>query len=450
MKAFPTRGTWALLALSFLLFAAYASLLPFDLEPVPFDDAVSSFGNIVTHPLRVRLSRTDLVANVLLFVPVGFCLTGALRLGRARWWSGPVASVVALAVSVPWSLAIEFAQLFTADRVTSMADVGAQTLGTVVGVVLWEAFGDEVTGWLRQATGARSRAERVERALAAYVVLWAFVNLAPFDLTLDVGTLGGRLRRGAIQLVPIPFGGRDRPLGPWLWDLASTALAAVPVGAYTVLGRTRDLSRRHWLRAAELAAALLLLLELSQIFVRSHRADVNDLLMGAVGAGAGIWLASRLSHRPATENPLASGALSWGAVAALAGWCLVLAAYHWMPYDFGADTEMIRRKLARVSLVPFAGYRSGQDLNALNQLLIKSSLGLPLGFFAGFVRRGQPGTTPRLATAAWLAFAAAVLGVIEAGQAFLPTRHPDPTDVLVGVAAAGVGLALARWIRRGH
>jgi VanZ family protein len=356
---------------------------------------------------------------------------------------------VALALSIPWSLAVEFAHLFTTDRITSMGDVGAQALGTIVGIVLWEAFGDELTAWLRQATSARSRTERLERALAAYVVLWAFVHLAPFDLTLDVGTLGGRFRRGAIQLVPMPFGGRDRALGPWLWDVVSTALAAVPVGAYAVLGRTRDLSRRHWLRAAELSAALLLLLEVAQVFIRSHRADVNDFLMGTLGAGFGIWLASRLSARPAPADSSPHAATSWGAVAALAGWCLVLAAYHWMPYDFGADPDIVRRKLARVSLVPFAGYRSGPDLNALNQLLLKTSLSLPLGLLAGFVRNGPEGHAPRLITAAWLVFAALVLGAIEAGQLFLPTRHPDPTDVLVGVAAAGAGLALARWIRRG-
>lgn len=449
---FPSRGTWALLGVAFVLFAAYASLVPFHLRQLPVDSAFRTFREVVTHLPRLRFSRTDLVANVLLFVPIGFCLNGALRLGRTRWWSGPMAALVVLGISIPWSLAIEFAQLFTADRITSMGDVAAQTFGTIVGVVLWESFGTDLTAWLRAATAARSRTERIERLLASYVVLWAFVNLAPFDLTLDLGTLAAKFRRGGIRLVPLPFARPDGALGPWLWDLVSTGLAALPIGAYTVLGHTRDLRRRHWLRAAQLSLAVLLLLEVTQLFVASHVADVNDFLVGCAGAGLGVWLAWRLSARPAAAGPAAlAPTVSWGAVAALAGWCLVLGAYHWMPYDFSTDTQMIRRKLAGMSLIPFAGYHVGPDLSALDQLLVKTSLSLPLGVIAGFVLRLPPGSTAaRLANVGALLLAGAVLTGIEAGQLLLPSRYADPTDVLVGVVAAGIGLAIARWIRRGH
>lgn len=449
---FPSRGTWALLGAAFILFAAYASLVPFDLRPVPLDAALREFRDVVAHPLRLRFSRTDLVANVLLFVPIGFCLAGALRLGSTRWWSGPLATLLILCVSIPWSLAIEFAQLFTAARITSVGDVAAQTFGAVVGIVLWESFGAELTTWLRTTMAARSRTERIERGLATYVVLWAFVNLAPFDLTLDLGTLAARFRRGGIQLVPVPFAGPNGAVGPWLWDLVSTGLAALPVGAYAVLGRTPGLRRRHWLRAAHLSLVVLLLLEFAQVFVVSHVADVNDLLVGCVGAGAGIWLAWHLSARPAGPSPAAGGQMvCWPAVVGLAAWCLLLAAYHWMPYDFSTDTSMIRRKLAAMSLIPFAGYHVGPDLSALDQLLVKTSLSLPLGLIAGFVLRLPPGSTAaRLATGGALLFAGAFLAAIEAGQVLLPSRYPDPTDVLVGTIAAGAGLAITRWIRKGH
>jgi glycopeptide antibiotics resistance protein len=449
---FPSRGTWALLGAAFLLFAAYASLVPFDLRPVSVDSAVRAFREVVAHPLRLRFSRTDLVANVLLFVPIGFCLAGALRLGSTRWWSGPVAAIVVLSISIPWSLAIEFAQLFTAGRITSIGDVAAQTFGTMAGLVLWETVGADLSAWLRSTMAARSRTERIERVLATYVVLWAFVNLAPFDLTLDLGTLATKFRRGGIQLIPVPFARPSGAVGPWLWDIVSTGLAALPVGAYAVLGRTVGLRRRHWLRAAQLSLAAILLLELTQVFVASHVADVNDFLAGCAGAWGGIWLAWHFSARPAGTSPLASiRTVSWPAVGALAAWCLVLAAYHWMPYDFSTDITMIRRKLAAMSLIPFAGYHVGPDLNALNQLLVKTSLSLPLGLIAGFVLRVPPGSTAaRLASAGALLFAAAVLSCIEAGQLLLPSRYADPTDVLVGVAAAAAGLLATRWVRRGH
>jgi VanZ family protein len=105
---------------------------------------------------------------------------------------------------------------------------------------------------------------------------------------------------------------------------------------------------------------------------------------------------------------------------------------------------MIRRKLARMSLLPFAGYRSGTYLNALNNLLTKVALALPLGFGAPFA---LPGVSRRVLAAGWLAASLVVFGVVEVGQLFVPGRVPDPTDILVGGAAVAIGLRLGFWLR---
>ena len=98
-----------------------------------------------------------------------------------------------------------------------------------------------------------------------------------------------------------------------------------------------------------------------------------------------------------------------------------------------------------MSLIPFAGYRRGSPLNALNDLLTKTALSVPLGLIAYFVLRPARSLRPA-SLVAWAAVAVFVFGVVEVGQFFLPGKSPDPTDVLVGVAGTLAGLVVAQWV----
>lgn len=66
-------------------------------------------------------------ANIALFVPLG--LFFVLLLGRRQWW---LAIVVGIAVTV----AIEWAQLSIAGRVSDPRDLVANSIGTIIGVLL--------------------------------------------------------------------------------------------------------------------------------------------------------------------------------------------------------------------------------------------------------------------------------------------------------------------------
>ena len=68
----PLRaGTYALLAAGFLAFAVYGSWVPFHYRPFPFSEARAQFALVCSRPVSVD-SISDWVANVLLFVPIGF------------------------------------------------------------------------------------------------------------------------------------------------------------------------------------------------------------------------------------------------------------------------------------------------------------------------------------------------------------------------------------------
>jgi glycopeptide antibiotics resistance protein len=429
-----------------MAFAVYGSLLPFDLHRLPVDTAWEQFrASVLAGTASRRLSRTDVLANVLLFVPVGFALAGSLLVDRRSRLAAVPAVVVALAVSIPLSVVSEFLQLFTSERVPSRSDILAQTVGCVLGIIAWMVAGRGLTTWLRD-TLASAPESRLSRLLTGYAAAWLFVNLAPFDITVDLGDLADRVRSGEINVVP--FAGFDAAEPRDLWDALAETLAAVPLGLLGVVGLGNRAVRSRG-AAFAVGGTLVVCVELAQVFIGSHAADATDVVFGWFGTAIGVGLARRMRSDVVPQpSSTADGLAVWPGLALLAAWVIVLCAYHWLPYDFGLDGELIRRKLGRMSLLPFASYGAGSPLNALNDLLVKLSLSIPFGLAAAFAFQ-RIGLSPRAVAALALVLALGVFGSIEAGQLFLPSRVPDTTDVLTGGAGTLIGLTLARWLGGG-
>ncbi len=379
---------------------------------------------------------------MLLFVPIGFSLAGARLVDRTGSLAVLRSALIILPVSLAVSCAAEFLQMFASDRIPSGLDIAAQGVGCIVGIIVWGVTGQGLTNWVRDALSAAHQ-DRLARLLVAVAAVWMFVNLAPFDITVDLGDLAARVRTKRISLVPF---GHDLSWPRRIWDVVAETLSAIPLG---LLGVTMMQARRRrvWPGAFLVGTAIVVFVECLQVFIKSHSADTADAMLGSAGVALGVWLGARVMQGAVlAPSPSSSGTLSIKAALLVGVWCLVLAAYHWLPYDFGIDNDVIRRKLARMSILPFAGYAGGSYLNALNDLLTKLALAVPLGVAAGFVTR-QRDLAFSSTTMVWLLGAGALFGLIEAGQLFLPRRSPDPTDVLVGMAGTYAGLALTRWLK---
>ena len=119
----PSRRWYIALAIAFTGFAIYASLIPFNLRALSFDEATEIFRDaIITWPARV--SRSDALANTLLFVPIGFSVAGAVLVNRSIGWLSTLRMLtIVFPVSLAASVSSEFLQTFTSDRVTSIVDI---------------------------------------------------------------------------------------------------------------------------------------------------------------------------------------------------------------------------------------------------------------------------------------------------------------------------------------
>jgi glycopeptide antibiotics resistance protein len=429
------------LAVVTVAFALYVSLLPFRLQAVPLDAAWDDF-LLAMSSWPQRVPRVNFLANVLLFVPVGFGLCGAWRADRQpRLTLG--ALFVVLSASVAASLAAEFLQEFAPRRVVSASDVLAQTIGCWVGIAAWLGVGPELIHRIRE-TRRQTHHDLVTRGLVAYAAIWAFANLAPFDITLNVDRLANRWRDGEIVLIPFAS---NLPLARLWWDAVVTAVSAVPLGALLLVGWQPRGQRRSVAAVMGIGVTALVTLEIAQIFIRSHGSDMTDVVCGAVGVALGVLVGVRMFDRR-LDAPAGDTLARWAWIG-LGAWCLMLGAYHWQPFDFGVDESLVRQKLARISLIPLAGYRSGSDLNAFNTLLAKIGLAIPFGGITSFALGGLA-ARPIPFVLVWVSLSAAVFGAIEVGQFFLPSRFPDPSDVWLGIAGSGLGIWLVRWLRSGY
>ena len=155
-----------------LLLAVFVGLIVYvSLFPFRFDPHGPGMLQALPRLTWVRAGRTEMLNNVLLYAPVGFCglLLLAGRLGRVP------AIVLTTILGAVLSCSMELLQASVPPRVTSLTDLSLNALGTLAGAVLgwaWDAFG---TRMAPQST-ARGRSGAVALTI---LVLWLVARLWP-------------------------------------------------------------------------------------------------------------------------------------------------------------------------------------------------------------------------------------------------------------------------------
>jgi VanZ family protein len=425
------RKWYALATLGVVAFTGYGSLVPFHYRGRPFAEAADEYARILEAGPRVE-SRSDLVANVLLGVPLGFCLLGALRADRP---GRLVAALVGLALwpgCVALAASVEFAQLYFPERTCSASDIAAQAAGSALGMVAWVVSGQRVTDGTRRARADPRSGGAAGSLLLAYLGLVALAQLLPLDLTVSPYVIRYKLRSGVATLVP--FAEWTRPDGgpaPGRWGLIQTwlELFGLYLPAGLLLAQFPGRVWRGWRGFPVVAAVGLglgLLMEAGQLLVSRHP-SATDALVGAVGLVAGWAVVRGLGDRPVgTEVGLALAQ----------AWFAVLAVIHWQPFDFAGP------RWREVNWMPFADLAAKNYLAALEDAPMKAVLFAPLGVLVA-------GMTPwRRVGLLALGVGAPLAGVLEFGQVYVPGRYPSVTGVLMGAVGAWAGTAAAWWLQR--
>lgn len=173
---------WLLLGVIALI--GYGSLYPFNFN---FDGSYPTL-NAALHQLSwARAGRADRVRNVLLYVPLGFCLMLMLR---NRLGFG-LAALTSTLLGALLSLCIELAQVYLTIRVPSLMDMALNASGTLLGAVggvVWR----NLSGLVYLPPNTRTRPG--DRSALVLLITWVIWRLADFEPMVSLTRLKLALR----------------------------------------------------------------------------------------------------------------------------------------------------------------------------------------------------------------------------------------------------------------
>jgi len=163
------------LAAAVAILIVYGSLYPF-----VFHDAgllTADVSHFLASWRQPPESRGDILANLLLYIPLG--LTATLAFGRSRTLGAVLGVVLAILAGCALSLSIELAQFYDIGRVSAFSDFALNAVGVVAGVAIALTAGARL---VRASWPAGS-----EPAFARLLLLaWLGWRLYPYVPTLEL------------------------------------------------------------------------------------------------------------------------------------------------------------------------------------------------------------------------------------------------------------------------
>ncbi|MEZ6139607.1 MAG: VanZ family protein [Zavarzinella sp.] len=425
MKApFPQRHHYAFASIAFALFIVYGSLVPFEAISLSFSTARIQFAEAMRTTFSFE-SRSDWVANILLYIPLGFVGCAALMVDRRHLWA-PMAVIAAVFVIC---MGVEFAQLWFPMRTTSVNDVIANTVGGGIGAVGWCLYGQNVTERMRTLWTTSGREHAFFRIIPFYLLFLIAVNGMPFDLSISPTELWYKYKAGRIQWFP-PVGFLEKllvivayfaPIG-WMWARFTTP-------------KWGD----NFLYALGIGFACATLLELVQLSVLSCGTYLSDVI---AGTGA-VLLGWQFARTPLIVS-------RYRIFFALL-WCVALATVHWYGRIW-VGTGWLHWKFEEIFWVPFTDYFRSHYLTAFGKIVDRTMVMIVLGVLL-HRKSGWAWTSLIVGTIALLLECGLLfMGNSPTSAAFLENPFspiPSTSKVELGFIGGGIGGWLAlRWGNR--
>ncbi len=397
----PTTSnrTTRLLLAGYIAFLVYASLYPISsFRPPDMSPLALIFG-------KLTVSRTDALANLLVYVPLGYLLAAGMP--GLRWER-------AASFGCVLSFAIEYGQAYLPGRVPSILDWALNSAGTLLGAVVASRFQrirvNDVDAVLE--SGPRARL-----GLLA-VATWVAYQLFPFVPSVDVDYLKEGLRP-VWQVIR----------GQTSFSFAHAAVYALAVLALSLIlrGCLRPNPRYRVLVPAAFLAVLL-----AKVPIISRQLSLEALF----GSLFGLAISRRLADSESGGTVpffAAAGAFVVEELRSESG-PFSLHPFNWIPLRNNLENELIGAADILATAWPFlamAYAASGWRRAATRVAAFGGAVAVFTSVLAlEWMQRSLPGRTPDvtdalIATGAWIV---ASLGFNGSGYASGP--RPDPESRL--------------------
>src|SRR5438034_2529107 len=233
-------GTLGLATLAYAAFVVYGSLVPFDFHYRPLMAAWDAF--LQTPYLHLDVgSRADWVANILLYIPLGFFATGSL--GAASRSRAVAAGITVLGFCMVLAVSVEFTQLYFPPRTVSLNDIVAEIIGSGLGITLWLWAGERImTLWAEVQQGGPASGRAL---IVLYTAAYLGFALFPFDFLVSRAELAAKLADSSrlALFVTQSCGGPFHCSAKLLSEILTAAPLGIFVGMVTSPARNLSLGR---------------------------------------------------------------------------------------------------------------------------------------------------------------------------------------------------------------
>ena len=427
----------------YMIFVIYGSLVPLEFKDMPMDTAISQFKGIRYLQLGPD-SRADWIANIVLYIPLAFFASatfGGLRYPLIR----ALLAVVVLIFCIALGIAVEFTQLFYPPRTVSINDLMAESLGTVIGVLVWQFFGAYFSRLYHHLL--RGSLLSAQAAIVFYLLIYIALSLFPYDFVTSIAELKTKIANGNDAVVMSFWLCSEAPVRCGI-KIISEVVVLMPLGL--LFCYVPNLQHRKTM-AILVGLFLGLVIEGVQVFLLSGAGQGISVVMRMVGMGAGVSLFSWTEQYDIESKKRILR--RFAGLAVLPYILLVLAINGFFSASW-ATSEQALEKLAETHFLPLYYFYYTSEAVALVSLLSNIGMYFPVGFlwwasvFSAPQKQSQ--SAPHWIYVGLLAALFAL--VVETGKLFLVNKHADPSDVWLAFIVAATCYVLmnrlVKWLRR--
>jgi len=361
--------------------------------------------------------RADWMANLAMTIPLGFLCMGAFWTrgsGPQRW----IAASGAVLSCLIFVMAVKYAQLFFPPRTVTLNYVVAQSLGVLLGIVLFALTREPLSfTWRERDFGARA----LRATLQIYAALLILFLLFPFDFVLSVSDVKDRVSELANFLFSLPGDGRPRSIKAAL--MLANIVETIPLGILLATQKNRSL----W-RTAIVGLILMTAVFVATALVISATTNLVSIILRTIGIVIGAAATAQLSRvnlNRARQVLAQIVPYTWVPYIIAVLFMNGLVTSHWRSFDAARAALDVR------GLLPLWHYYIVSKTQAMASLAVHAVMFAPVGLLLSL--RGK---SPRVdaSQAALIAFVFALL--VEIGRWLRPGLQPDFNDAVIAAVSA--------------
>ncbi|MCK5826533.1 MAG: VanZ family protein [Desulfuromusa sp.] len=269
------KSVLASLTLSYFLLLVYASLMPYDFNFAT--DFKWALNRALSHwPINphARVSGSDILSNLILYIPLGFLIAAQLNNKWTSWFKCCFFAFVFCSLT---SLAVETAQAATFSRTASVTDWVMNSLSGFIGSYIGARYGQ--WSWHKSCDWISRRWQHspLDIFTLLFAALIAADALAPFLPTLLLSQVWRSIKSSKFNII------NGFSQHPWHWWLVNHIFVYMVLTILALHWGGQNKKQRSRLHAATICFLFAAVLELGKLFIASRVMNLSNLLANWVG-----------------------------------------------------------------------------------------------------------------------------------------------------------------------